>query len=359
MKNALRNLTVLITLIFALNVTALAAPVNNKLQQQKDSLTRIQAEREEIEMKIEEFDNEIQKTMAKTEDNKGKMSETERAIEKSAAEVKQVEKQAQKEQELFNSRMRVMYINGFGSYTSIILESESFGDFVSRIENIKTVIEFDKKVADEFEATKKELDEKQQSLNKTKNALVNLQIENKQKLDKIIVTKESQNKLMSELKSKESLLEGQISKPQISVNKSITKINEIRKSAPKYTPSRGSAVISDNAIIAYASNFLGTPYLWGGTTPSGFDCSGFTQYVYAHFGISVGRTTFDQINDGVQVSKDNLQAGDLVFFGTFGNPHHMGIYVGDNNYIHAPHTGDVIKVSAMGRKDYVTARRVK
>ena len=113
------------------------------------------------------------------------------------------------------------------------------------------------------------------------------------------------------------------------------------------------------AIIAYASNFLGTPYLWGGTTPAGFDCSGFTQYVYRHFGISVGRTTFNQIKDGVQVSRENLHPGDLVFFGTMSNPHHMGIYVGDNNYIHAPHTGDVIKVSVMGRKDYVTGRRVK
>ena len=309
MKSVLKNLAVVITLIFTFNITALAVPVNDKLQQQKDSLTKIQAERDEIETKVEEFDNEIQKTMAKTEENKGKISETERAIEKSAAEVNQVVKQAQKEQELFNSRMRIMYINGFDSYTSIILDSESFGDFISRVENIKTVIEFDKKVAAEFEATKKELDEKQQSLNKTKDELVNLQVQNKQKLDKIIVTKESQNKLMTELKSKESLLEGQMSKPQISVNKSITKINEIRKSAPKYTPSRGSATISDNAIIAYASNFLGTPYLWGGTSPSGFDCSGFTQYVYAHFGISVGRTTFDQINDGVQVSRDNLQAG--------------------------------------------------
>ena len=359
MKNALRSIVVVITLIITLNVNALAVPTNEKLNQQKDSLTRIQAEREEIEMKIEEFDNEIQKNMDKTEENKSKIDETEKAIKRSSAEVKQVLKQAQKEQELFNSRMRVMYINGFDSYTSIILDSESFGDFISRVENIKTVIEFDKKVAAEFEATKKELDEKQQSLNKTKDELVILQVQNKYKLDKIIVTKESQNKLMTELKSKESLLEGQMSKPQISVNKSITKINEIRKSAPKYTPSRGSAVISNNAIVAYASNFLGTPYLWGGTSPSGFDCSGYTQYVYAHFGISVGRTTFDQIKDGVQISRDNLQAGDLVFFGTFENPHHMGIYVGDNNYIHAPHTGDVIKVSPMSRKDFITGRRVK
>jgi len=359
MKSVLRNLAVVTTLILTLNVTALAVPTNEKSQQQKDSLTKIQTEREGIETKIEEFDNEIEKIMAKTEENKGKISETEKAIESAAAEIKQVEKEAQKEQGLFNSRMRTMYINGFDGYMSIILDSENFGDFVSRVENIKTIIEFDKKVMGGFEATEKELNAKQQSLNITKKALLNLQVENKTKLDKMIASKESQNKLITELKSKENLLAGQISESQLIVNNSVAKINEIRKSVPKYTPSRGSTSISESSVIAYASNFLGTPYLWGGTSPStGFDCSGFTQYVYRHFGISVGRTTYDQINDGVQVSRSNLKAGDLVFFGTAGNPHHMGIYVGNNTYIHAPRTGDVIKVSPMTRKDYITARRV-
>ncbi len=359
MKNVLRNLAVVITLIITSNVTALAVPTNEKSQQQKDSLTNIQAQRDEIETKIEHFDNEIEKIMAKTEANKAKISETEKAIESAAAEVKQVEVESQKEQELFNTRMRTMYINGFDGYMSIILNAESFGDFVSRVENIKTIAEYDKKVMSGFEATKKELDEKQQGLNATKETLLNLQVENKTKLDEIIADKESQNKLITELKSKENDLTGQVSGSQLLVNESITKIDEIRKSVPKYTPSRGSAAISDNAVIAYASNFLGTPYVWGGTSPSGFDCSGFTQYVYAHFGISLGRTTFDQINDGVQVSRDNLRPGDLVFFGSFDNPHHIGIYVGDNTYIHSPRTGDVIKVSPMTRTDFVTARRVK
>jgi len=378
MKSALRSIAVVITLIFTSNVTALAIPTNEKLQQQKDSLTKIQDERGAIETRLEEFDNEIEEIMTKTEENKVKILQTKKAIESAAAKAKQVEKENQKEQELFNSRMRILYINGFDGYMGVILESESFGDFVSRVENIKTIIEFDKKVVAEFKVAQKELNEKQQSLNNTKEVLLNLQAENKQKLDKIIMVKESQNKLIAELKSKEivskelhnklitelnnskeNLLVAQINEHEVSAGKSITKINEIRNSVPKYTPSRGSATISENAIIAYASNFLGTPYLWGGTTPSGFDCSGFTQYVYAHFGISVGRTTFDQINDGVQVSRDNLQPGDLVFFGTFANPHHMGMYIGDNNYIHAPHTGDVIKISPVGRTDYVTARRVK
>ena len=309
MKSALRSLVVVITLIFTLNLTALAIPTSDKLQKQKDSLAKIQAEIEKVEIKIEEFDNEIEKIMAKTKENKIKISETEKAIVSAALEIKKVEKEAQTEQELFNGRMRNMYINGFDGYMSILLEAESFGDFVSRVENIRAVIEFDQKLLATFKATKEEINKKQQGLNDKKEELVNLQVENKQKLDKMISTKESQGELITELKSKEKLVSGQISAPQVLVNKSITKIVEIRKATPKYTPSRGSASLSGNAVIAYASNFLGTPYLWGGTSPStGFDCSGFTQYVYSHFGISVGRTTYDQINDGVQVSRANLTA---------------------------------------------------
>ena len=104
--------------------------------------------------------------------------------------------------------------------------------------------------------------------------------------------------------------------------------------------------------------FLGTPYEWGAEGPNTFDCSGFVQYVYAHFGVSTGRTTYDQIERGEYVSRENLQPGDLVFFGS-GSPHHVGIYVGNDSYIHAPHTGDVVKISPLTRSDYLSARRVR
>ena len=124
--------------------------------------------------------------------------------------------------------------------------------------------------------------------------------------------------------------------------------------------SRGGASVSNNEVLAYASRFLGTPYRWGGTSPdTGFDCSGFTQYVYAHFGIRIGRTTRDQIKSGVAVSRSELQVGDLVLFGRNGDPTHVGIYAGNNTYIHSPRTGDVVKISAMTRNDFIIGRRVR
>ena len=110
--------------------------------------------------------------------------------------------------------------------------------------------------------------------------------------------------------------------------------------------------VSGQAVVDYAKGFLGTPYLWGGTTPSGFDCSGYVQYVYKNFGISLPRTTYEQVKAGVEVSRDSLQIGDLVFT----SAGHVGIYVGNNQMLHAPRSGDVIKVSNIW--SFYKARRV-
>ena len=112
-------------------------------------------------------------------------------------------------------------------------------------------------------------------------------------------------------------------------------------------------------VIGIAMRYLGIPYKWGGASPStGFDCSGFTQYVFAQIGVSLPHYTGSQYAMGTPVSRDQLQAGDLVFFNGLG---HMGIYIGGGNMIHAPHTGDVVKISPMTgwySSTYVGARRL-
>jgi cell wall-associated NlpC family hydrolase len=123
--------------------------------------------------------------------------------------------------------------------------------------------------------------------------------------------------------------------------------------------------ITGDMLVTYASKFLGIPYLWGGTTPFGFDCSGYVQYVYKNFGIDLPRVTMDQVNVGTAVNINNLQKGDLIYFRTnTSNPSqvsHVGIYIGDNKFMQAPRTGDIIKISELTsyyKDNFVIGRRM-
>jgi len=116
-----------------------------------------------------------------------------------------------------------------------------------------------------------------------------------------------------------------------------------------------------NSLIALAEQYIGTPYQWGGTSPkTGFDCSGFVQWLYGQQGISLPRTTYQQVNAGKAVSKSALRPGDILFFEpTKGGPAHEGLYIGNGKFIESPHTGASVRVSELsGRSDYVSARRI-
>ena len=106
--------------------------------------------------------------------------------------------------------------------------------------------------------------------------------------------------------------------------------------------------------VAIAERFLGVPYVWAGATPSGFDCSGLTMYVYGLLGIRLTHFTGSQIYEGRPVPPGQLQPGDLVFFRPDANgvPHHEGMYIGNGQFIHAPHTGDVVKISSLYETRY-------
>lgn len=118
-------------------------------------------------------------------------------------------------------------------------------------------------------------------------------------------------------------------------------------------------------IAAKAQQYLGLKYVWGGTSlASGADCSGYLQSVYAQFGISVPRVTYNQINSGSKVAYSDLQSGDMVFFDTdpsVGGPDHVGMYIGDGKFIHSPRPGDSVKISSMNdgyySARYMAARR--
>jgi len=127
--------------------------------------------------------------------------------------------------------------------------------------------------------------------------------------------------------------------------------------ATAQTPEGATVVPSSSysGAVGAAMSELGVPYVWGGSTPSGFDCSGLVAYAYAKMGVSLPHSSYAQWNTGVAVPSDQLEPGDLVFFNGLG---HVGMYIGNGQYVHAPHTGDVVKVSTMDRSDFVGARRI-
>jgi peptidoglycan DL-endopeptidase CwlO len=111
-------------------------------------------------------------------------------------------------------------------------------------------------------------------------------------------------------------------------------------------------------VVGIAMQYLGTPYVYGGASPSGFDCSGFIMYVFSQIGVSLPHNAAAQYGYGTPVDRSQLQPGDLVFFNGLG---HAGIYVGGGSFIHSPHTGDVVKISSISgwyASTYVGARRL-
>ena len=94
-------------------------------------------------------------------------------------------------------------------------------------------------------------------------------------------------------------------------------------------------------------NYLGVPYVWGGTTPAGFDCSGFVQYVYSHFGVNLGRTTYTQQYAGTKINMADAQAGDLYFWGSYGSAYHVAIALGGGQYVMAPAPGQSVMVGSV------------
>ncbi|MBW9174023.1 C40 family peptidase, partial [Clostridium estertheticum] len=126
----------------------------------------------------------------------------------------------------------------------------------------------------------------------------------------------------------------------------------------KVTTPVASTASQKKSLIANADKLIGIPYIWGGTTTRGFDCSGLVQYIYKSIGVNLPRTTYQQVGEGSAVSINNLEVGDLVFF--IGNAH-VGIYVGNNKFIESQKSGTLVHIenlSGYWRTSFVTGRRI-
>jgi len=122
--------------------------------------------------------------------------------------------------------------------------------------------------------------------------------------------------------------------------------------APQATPTQQSM---GQQVVETAKQYIGTPYVYGGSTPAGFDCSGFVKYIYSQFGVNLNRVAADQINNGYAVSRDAMMPGDILCFANAGGTGyigHVGIYVGDGMFIHSPRTGYTVCIESLATTNY-------
>ena len=155
---------------------------------------------------------------------------------------------------------------------------------------------------------------------------------------------------------------------KVTVNKVTGYISSDYVTTVTVTTAKDSAASGEaSEVVAFAKQYLGTKYRSGGASPSGFDCSGFTYYVYKHFGTTLSRSSSAQLSASCKkISKSELVPGDLVFFSTPNRPKkigHVGIFIGNNSFIHASSPGDVVKITSLSCsyyvKYYIAAGRIK
>jgi cell wall-associated NlpC family hydrolase len=349
-------------------------------KQGQSMLNSAQKKASDLQAQIESLDSEIQNGMAQVDSLNGKISNAEADINVSQEKIKRSEENIKIEQSNYNETIRAMYISGNNGYVSTLLESKGISDFISRVDNIKTVANYNDRVISDLNSRKQEVQKKKDALEGERQKLVAFKSEQNKKLHSLNKQKAIQAPLIAqandEVNSAQQLSAS--ANAQISaINKKVQDMKAAQQAAQAAaSASRSVASVSVNrggtpppvtggyssdAIVTYAAKFQGVNYVWGGTSPSGFDCSGFVQYVYAHFGISIPRVSEDQFNFGTPVDASNLQPGDLVFFNNKGNgPGHVGMYIGGGLMIHAPRTGDVVKIVPLSSHgSYCGARRVK
>jgi cell wall-associated NlpC family hydrolase len=295
------------------------------------------------------------------------------------------------------ARLRTLYMNGDTvSAVEVILGAASLDDLVDRIDIAERVASQDARIGREAKALRERVARREKELTAARerqSAVVRQRVAEKRAIegrlverqrllasvkDEIAELEEAERRRQAELRRQarvelerqrraaEAARRAQAAAPQAAVTTpSSDAWSSVGEGPPDATPSVDDtpppADVGRGAqVVAIAMQYLGVPYVWGAADPSvGFDCSGLTKYVFAKVGVSLPHYAAAQYQLGSPVSKDQLQPGDLVFFRNLG---HMGMYIGGGNFVHAPRTGDVVKISPLSDPYYVAnwvgARRV-
>ncbi|NFH81362.1 glycoside hydrolase [Clostridium botulinum] len=294
----------------------------------------------EVIQNIQEYDSKIETNMDKLNKYKEQILEKENEIKANEQEVEIAKKNLEQKDELLSERLRNVHMDGGFEVTPLkyleaFFTSGNIMDAVEKVQVISQMCKSDKKLVIEAKNAEQKLNDMQKKIEKENEELQ----KNKDEIEKNIKELEDQKKQLVDYVQENSDI--------------------LIDSTSSIIPITLSSDISEEAraIIKEAQKYLGIPYLWGGTTPEGFDCSGLMQYVFNSQGIEIPRVSQDQQSFAEPINLSELKPGDLVF-NKSSNSTHVGLYIGDDKYLHAPHTGDVVKISTLSTSNMKYAGRI-
>ncbi len=278
-------------------------------------------------------------------------------------------------------RLKALYVHGDGGgAVEVILGAENLDDLLGRLDMVQRVGDQDSKVLREVKRFRKEVKLRRTKLVEARAKQAELVAQRSSQKRSIEGQLAERTRMLAGLQSEIQQLQAEEARrqAQIAAQARARLLTQQRVASASRTEAAdtavadfGSTLVGEGAadaiplpaaapsqyggVVGIAMQYLGVPYVWGGSSPSGFDCSGLVSYVYAQVGVSLPHHAAAIYGYGTPVSQSDLQPGDLVFFNGLG---HMGIYIGGGQYIHAPQTGDVVKISSINRSGWVGAKRL-
>ena len=271
-------------------------------------------------------------------------------------------------QRTLEKRLVAIYTSGEEqSSLAVVLGARSLNDLISRIETVDSVSKQDSTLIHQVTSYQQQIVHRRTLLREERARQHGLVVRRAAERSSIETRRASESRLYNSVKSQLQSMIAQQQAQQAAAARAARAAAAAQAAAPQGSFGVGAPVSGSipgdrfSSVVGIAERYLGVPYVWGGASPSGFDCSGLVMYVYAQVGISLPHYTVAQWNypDSVSVPRNELEPGDLVFFAGLG---HVGIYVGGGSFIHAPHTGDVVRIDSLSEgwysSEYDGAKRI-